>query len=162
MIEKSRNIPLTDLYSALQLEYISYFVRSKIYCKDFAENYAQVCLQKKNKIDNISQRNNLPSIFKNEETRNRYVLKFLGDSGLPNFTYKNSDIQKKMQRWDQFYYFCVGTSVSFISDGEILLGVIEANDKDSCIVKIVDECKKHHELHYNNIRRIFPAEFFIF
>lgn len=162
MTQKSRNIPLTELYSALQLEYISYFVRGKIYCKDFAENYMKVCGQKKVKIDNISSRNNLPTIFNSEEIRNRYLKRFLGETGLPNFTYKDDEIKGKMQKWDRFYYFCTGTSVSFTQNGVTVLGVVLSNDKNSCVVKIVDEFQQTHELHYNNIHRLFPEDFFNF
>ncbi len=159
---KSRNIPLTELYSNLQLEFIAYYVRSKVYCKDFSENYHSICLQKKAKIDNISMRNSLPSIFTSEKTKERYIKRFLGDSGFPNFTYRDEVIREKMQKWDRYYYFSVGSSISFNAYGDILVGVIEKNDKNSCIVNVKDEFNEHHVLHYDNIKKIFPDNFFDF
>lgn len=163
MIEKSRNIPLSELYQLLQLEYISYFVRSKIYCRDFAENYAKICLRKRAKIENISQRNNLPSIFTDEVMKEKYISKFLNSSGIPNFTYKDQDIRNKMQRWDRHYYFNVGSSISMSREDEsVFLGVVTFNDKDDCIVKVKDDNNEIQEFHYNLISRILPDNFFNF
>jgi len=162
-IQKSRNIPLMELYSALQMEFISYYLRSKIYCKDFVENYAKICDQKKIKINTISNRNNIPSIFSNENYKKRYLNKFLGSEGFPKFTYKDDDIKFKMQRWDKYYYYCKGTSVSFKDlDDNIILGVIEHNDKNNSIVILIDEFGESKTFHYNNITRLFPENFFNF
>lgn len=160
----SRDIPLAELYSALQMEFIAYFVRSKIYRKDFADNYIKVCDQKRVKVDNISARNSLPSIFTNSDIKEKYIKKFIGLSGTPAFTYKDSDIKYKMERWDRFYYFCPGTSISFspINSPIKSIGVIRLNDRENCIVKIEDELKVTHTLHYNNIQRLFPEDFFNF
>lgn len=158
----SRDIPLTELYSALQFEYLSYFIRAKIYCKNFAENYVKVCEQKKAKIETISSRNNLPSIFNSTEKRDQYLHKFLGETGTPLFTYKDCDIREKMEKWDRFYYFCSGTSISFQNGNEVILGVINFNDKEIQVVNLTDEFGNKHTLHYNNIKRLFPEDFFNF
>lgn len=159
---KSRHIPLTELYSNLQMEYISYFVRSKIYFNDFAKNYSKICEQKKEKIENISTRNNLPSIFNNEQSKQKYIAKFLGEFGFPNFSYKDNSVKEKMQKWDRFYYFGSGISIMFKNEDEsISLGVISMNDKDTCIATVKDELDNKLELHHSNIKRIFPESFWV-
>jgi len=159
---KSRDIPLTQLYSQLQLEYISYFLRSKIYCKDFAENYRTICEAKKLKIDKISSRNTLPSIFNNEETKERYIKEFLNEFGVPSFTYRDAAIDKKMSCWDRWYYFCKGTSVKLSNDNSTVLGIVNHNDKTQCILNVIDEFKNEHTVHYNNVTRLFPEGFWSF
>jgi hypothetical protein len=159
---KSRDLPLCDLYSALQLEFVSYFLRSKTYRKDFAESYRQICDRKREKIERISSRNNLPSIFNDLNAKERYLAKFFNESGIPNFTYKDEAIKIKMERWDKHYYFQKGCSVSF-QDGDVtLVGQVVHNDKNNSVVSILDESNNPHERHYNNVCRIFSEEFFDF
>lgn len=160
--KSSRNIPLTELYSQLQLEYLSYFLRSKIYCKDFAENYKNVCQVKKEKIEKMSSRNFLPSIFNDTVTRERYLEKFLNKTGTPEFTYRDEVIRFKMERWDRNYYFCKGTSVKLTVDSYTILGVVLSNDKNLCILTLKDEFGVDHVVHYNNVSRIFPEDYFDF
>lgn len=160
--ESSRDIPLTQLYSQLQLEYLSYFLRSKIYCKDFAENYKKVCDQKKVKIEKISSPNALPSIFNNQDIKERYINEFLNPFGIPSFTYKDEAIEQKMSCWDRWYFFCKGTSVKVLIDDKIILGVVNFNDKTNNILVIEDEFKIKHTVHYNNVTRIFPEGFWNF
>lgn len=159
---KSRDISLTELYSNLQTEFLSYYLRKKLYCKNFSENYSIVCDQKKEKIEKISAKNNLPSIFNDGSVKERFLSKFLNETGAPNFSYKDEDIKKKMSRWDKWYYFTKGTSVKFVNDGKTILGVIVANDKDSQIVTIKDEFNEEVDLHYSSITRLFPQDFFNF
>jgi hypothetical protein len=162
MIEKSRDIPLSELYSNLQLEFISYFMRAKTYRKEFAINYKKVCDVKREKIENISSKNNLPSIFNDSHAKQRYLDKFFNESGIPNFIYKDDLIKAKMGCWDKYYFFQKGCSVKFKDGCEVLIGQINHNDKNSCIVEITDENKAIRELHYNNICRIFSEDFFKF
>ena len=102
--KSSRDLPLNELYTCLQLEYLSYFMRAKTYCKEFAENYRKVCLVKHEKIDKISSKNNLPSIFNDCHAKQRYLDKFLNEQGIPNFTYKDEEIREKMSCWDRHYF----------------------------------------------------------
>lgn len=159
---KSRNIPLSDLYSCLQLEFISYFLRAKTYCKDFAAGYGEICIAKKEKIDKISEKNHLPSIFNDDHVKQRYLDKFFNEYGVPNFTYKDDQIKSKMNCWDRHYFFQKGCSVKFLCNEELLIGQVVHNDKNTCIVTVLDENNVPHDLHYNNISRIFSEDFFSF
>lgn len=163
--EKSRDIPISELYSILQIEYLGYFLRSKIYKiyrKDFSDNYKRIADQKKEKIEKISIRNNLPSIFTDKAIREKYLKAFLNESGLPNFTYKDDEVKDKMSKWDRNYYFFKGTSVSFKKDGKVMWGIVSHNNKNKCIVSVEDSDGNNHELHYDNIKRIFTSDYFDF
>lgn len=159
---KSRNIPLTSYYSNLQLEWLSYYIRSKIYRKDFADNYSQICAGKKEKILGISNKNLLPSIFSNKQILDKYLEELIPCFGTPNFQYKNKEVETKMKRWDVFYYFCKGTSIKFIDQEEnIKTGVITKNDKNSEVLEVeCNENKQRYFLHYTKASRIFSEEFF--
>jgi len=161
-IQKTRDIPLSKLYYNLQLEYISYFLRSKIHCKDFAENYKNICVAKKEKIEKISSMNGLPSIFNDSLVKAKFIKDFLNDFGTPNFTYKDEVTKNAMERWDRNYYFCKGTSVKLVVDSNTILGVVLNNDKNQCILVIADDNKDEHTVHYNNAARLFPEDFFTF
>ena len=162
MVQKSRDISLIDLYSNLQLEFISYYVRSKTYCKDHAANYKEICKQKFEKIDVISRKNSLVSIFNDEETKLKYINRFLNETGEPNFTYKDNEIKQKMSRWDNFYFFNKGASVKFIINGSTKLGIVFHNNKYDKILTIKDEFNKEFELHYSCVTRLFSEDFFSF
>ena len=159
---RSRDISLVDLYNCLQLEYVSYFVRKKIYQKEYAINYSGVCDQKKEKIETISKKNNLPSIFNDIDIKNRYIQMFLNETGEPNFTYKDEEVKNKMSKWDNFYFFAKGSSIKFNQDSKVVLGVVTHNDKANKILTIKDEFKSDQDLHYSSVTRLFPEDFFNF
>jgi hypothetical protein len=159
---KSRDISLVELYTALQNEYLSYYLRKKVYCKEFSVNYNAICLQKKDKIEKISSKNNLPSIFNDEHLKEDYLNKFINEAGIPNLTYKDEVIKKKMQCWDNWYYFTRGTSVKFKRNDRVELGVVLVNDKENCIVSIKDQNGLELDLHYSNVSRLFSEDFFNF
>ena len=161
-VHSSRDIPLSELYSHLQLEYISYFLRSKIYCRDFAENYRNVCGIKKEKIEKIATKNGLPSIFNDICCKERYLSKFFNQWGIPNFTYRDIEIEGKMGCWDRFYYFQRGCSVKFIVDDRVVLGYVTDNDKNTRIVSVLDDQNLSRDLYYDNVSRLFHADFFNF
>lgn len=163
MTQKSRDISLTDLFNCLQLEYISYFVRKKIYQKEYSINYSNVCNQKKEKIDGIGQKNGIPTIFTNNETKKEFLSKFLNETGEPNFTYKDEEVKQKMGKWDSFYFFAKGVSVKFNKDNKVILGVIINNDKYNKILTIKsNELSEDIDLHYSSVTRLFTEDFFNF
>ena len=163
MTQKSRDLSLVDLFNCLQLEFIAYYVRKKIYQKDYAVNYSNVCDQKKEKIDGISQKNSIPSIFTDSDIKKEFIHKFLNETGEPNFTYKDEEVKLKMGKWDNFYFFAKGTSVKFNKDNKVILGVIVNNDKYNKILTIKsNELKEDVDLHYSSVTRLFSEDFFNF
>jgi len=134
-VTKSRNLPLTEYYSILQMEYISYYVRSVIYPGKYSEKYKQYCVLKKEKIDKIGSKNNLPSIFNNTSVRESYINKFFNPYGLPNFEYRDEESIRMMGRWDKNYWFSEGTSIQIRDNGGMVCTKIIKNlGNDNCVV----------------------------
>lgn len=159
--QKSRNIPLTDYYSILQIEWLSYHIRRKLYRKDFADNYNKICIGKKDKIDGISNKNCLPSIFTDKEYLKKYIAQLVPEFGIPNFQYKDKETENKMKKWDIFYYFGKGASVKFINEDKLLIGTINKNDRNSEVLDIYcSETNKNYFIHYSKVSRIFSEDFF--
>lgn len=159
--QKSRNIPLTEYYSVLQIEWLSYHIRRKLYRKDFIESYNRICSGKKDKIDGISKKNCLPSIFTDKVYRDKYISQLIPDFGIPNFQYKDKETEAKMKRWDIFYYFSKGTSVKFLEGDNLMMGTVNKNDRNSEVLEIYCfETNSCHYIHYSKVSRIFSEDFF--
>jgi hypothetical protein len=127
LVTKSRNLSLTDFYSILQQEYISYYVRSKTYPSEYAKKYAEYCACKKDKIEKIGIKNQLPSIFNSESIKGRYIDKFFNEYGLPNFEYRDENSVRIMGKWDAVYWFSEGTSIKIRVDGEMVPTIVIKN-----------------------------------
>lgn len=124
---KSRNLQLSDFYSILQQEYICYMIRTKIYPAPYSDKYIEYCKFKKEKIDTISLRNCLPSIFKNEDTYNKYLNKIINQWGLPNFEYRDEKSKDIMGFWDKVYWFHAGTKVQIKVEDTYYTGEVVKN-----------------------------------
>lgn len=151
--EKSRDIPLSDFYTILQYEYISYYIRHKIYPQPYCEKYRKYCGFKKEKIEKISIKNSLPSIFTNKQIKEKYIKGFLNHKGLPNFEYRDDQSRSIMGFYDKVYWFSKGVSVRADFAGESSVVVILENvpKQDKVIVKMGI---LNVDLSYNEITRI--------
>ena len=157
---KTRIIPISDFYTRLQLEYISYKFRSLIYQRAFdKKKFNDICNHKKKKIDQISLENCLPSIFNNQDRQKKYLQKFFGDGGFPNFTYRDDYQSKVKGYWDQYHYFIEGASVKFFYEGECEIGrIMDSNVKDKKVTVTFED--KTILLDFSEVTRIFPSDFF--
>jgi len=117
MVRKSRDIPITEYYTNLQLEWISYKVRELIYDREIdRKRFHDICEMKKEKIEKFAFRNCCNSIFSSDNMKEKYVKKFLGNGyGLPNFQYRDDRQRKVNGHWDKVHYFKSGIKV--IKDG---------------------------------------------
>lgn len=153
LVTKSRNLSLTDFYSILQLEYISYFIRSKIYPQEYAQKYVDYCVCKKEKIEKIGTKNDLPSIFNSTNIKEKYLDKFFSVYGLPNFEYRDDNSLRIMGHWDTVYWFTEGTSVKIRVDGNMILTTVERNLVNSNSVVVIIE-GEHKTFRYEYVSRI--------
>lgn len=161
-LKKNRDIPLTDFYTNLQLEYLSYYMRGKIYKRqEDLKKFSDICEKKREKIEGLSRKNCLPSIFNNKTYRERYLNLFIGEFGLPQFQYRD-DYQRKIKgMWDKKYYFNEGTNVKVNVDGVVDVGVVINNDYENGMVTVrLSMDKSEIELLYDNVQRVFPENFF--
>ncbi len=159
---KNRDIPISEFYTNLQLEWFSYFMRAKTYNRpEDIKKFTDICGKKKEKIDGISRKNCLPNIFENEQYKERYVSLFLGEWGLPQFQYRD-DYQRRVRgMWDKRYYFNVGADVKVKGEHTVELGTITGNDHENCKLTVkLTISKEEITIHYDNVQRIFPAHFF--
>jgi hypothetical protein len=161
---KSRDISIHDYYSLLQIEYLNYLCRYKIYKREEdIKKFSDICIKKREKIESISKKNNLLSIFNSEEYKKKYIEKFLNEWGLPNFHYRD-DYQKKVKgHWDKVYFLFRGGKVEVKIGGSIILATIKYLDYESDYIDLVveeEERKYQHKTYINNIRRVLPDDFF--
>ncbi len=127
LVHKSRHLPLSEFYTKLQLEYISYFVRSMIYPGEYGERYKGYCLRKKEKIEKIGLKNALPSIFNSENIKNKYINNFFNPRGLPNFEYRDDKSRELMGHYDKVYWFSRGTTVRYEFSNEVGTSLVKFN-----------------------------------
>lgn len=155
MNDKSRNLSVYRYYEQLQLEYIVMELRKKIYpAKKDKNYYSKVMKFKQEKIEDISLRNKLPSIFSDSSMRKNYYSKVYLTEGLPNFFYKNKIEKEELQQKDYMFYFAINSEVKFISGSEVVIGVIKLVDFDSQTANIEDYNKNTYVKNLNQITRI--------
>jgi hypothetical protein len=160
ILPKTRVIPISDFYTRLQLEFISYRFRSMIYQRPFdRKKFEDICSKKKEKIDQIALENCLPSVFNDKGQRERYLRKFFKIEGIPSFCYRDDYQMKVKGHWDIFYYFIVGSSVRYRDNGDVCIGRIKhCNTALKKIVIEADGCV--YERTYDDVTRIFPSNFY--
>lgn len=116
---KSRDIPVNDLFYYLQLEWISYNIRSKIYERGIdIKRFTDICKMKKEKIDMFSLRNSVPSIFSKKERMEKYLNEFYSNENTtPKFQYTPKN-KESLSKWDKNYFYKAGLFVYF--NGELV------------------------------------------
>lgn len=103
-MEERKNLSVVEYYEALQREYLIAEFRSKIYISPNDKRYyRRVMRHKREKIEDIAQRNNLDSIFTSEAKQREY-RDSLFEHGKPLFelTFKDKEC-----------YFAVGNYFSY-------------------------------------------------
>jgi len=104
----------TELYSVKQLEYLAYYLRYKIYTNEREKaKMEDICNKIRKTVEQISFKEQSPSIFTSEHLKEKKLDEFLNEYGLPNIRYKN-EYQKEMKGfWDRFYLLQRGTYVEY-------------------------------------------------
>lgn len=132
MAEKSRHIPLGEFLDVLSKEYMVAFVRSKTYTTvGNRKHWAKVCQRKREKIEDISNRNNFPNIFNNKPTYIKY-LEMRNEDNLPLFLMNVEDMNN--------YYGAIGEEVVVTVDGTPAIGKIASYSEElqQCGVLVSD------------------------
>lgn len=132
---KNRNISLIEYFELLQKEYIFAEIRKKIYPKkNDREYYQKVLDSKKTKILDISERNNIPSIFSYPDAKDRLVKKLIPAFGFPDFISKEENRQY-YEISDKKHYYRVDSDFKFIYDSEIKLGKLKTFNGVICSIE---------------------------
>lgn len=110
---------MRDYLAALQEEYVIAELRKKIYPNIKDRNYySRVMDAKRKKIENISDRNSLPSIFSDTRILGVYQDKVY-TWGIPFFKYRNEDHRNESWKFDMANYYSKGADIRIKdSDGE--------------------------------------------
>lgn len=152
--EKTRDLSIFEFYEALQIEYIVAELRKKIYPSIAdKEYYSRVMEQKKEKIQDIAQKNYLPSIFTDKKVKQHKYSEVYKNFGIPVFVYKDEEHRKRSEILDKKYYYLPGSEVRITIDGEIKIGKIEEVDFNSGKSIVISEDRKI-ELNLDYISRI--------
>lgn len=139
---KTRNLSIAEYFDVLQEEYLVAEFRKKVYYspKDKAF-YNRVMMHKRDKIDNISKRNNLDSIFTSEQKYNEVFNRLFDHIGKPKF---------QMTEKDVINYYNVGNEFSY--EGKVWI-LDQIGENNSLILYNRSE-KTFKEVDKNDVCRI--------
>lgn len=124
--DKSRSLSAYQFYQILQQEWLSADLRSRLYPKKDKEYWNKVKEGKEKIINQIAEKNHLPTIFIDEEMKRIFELQMYGIEGIPKFSYKNEADRLKQEPLDLTYYFSKGAEVRCEVYGEQKIGLIRS------------------------------------
>ena len=126
---KNRDQSILEFFDALQKEYLVAQIRSKIYPKAKDRRYYKnrVMEGKRRSIMQISERNNIPSIFTSTTTLDMISGIVTPEWGLPLFTYKNDETKEWMENLDRCNYFSPNSEVAIQTSEGVDIGTIINN-----------------------------------
>ena len=137
---KERNISILEFFNQLQLEYMLYELRVKIYpSKADKHRYREILEFKSEKIEDIAGKNDLRTIFNSDLKREEIEKEFLNEFGIP------VDMSKR----DKYFYYFINSDFSY--EG---LGVKLKSYKLSDGTAVIDNNGKSQEVDINRIKRI--------
>jgi uncharacterized LabA/DUF88 family protein len=156
---KSRNIPLMDYYEILQLEFLSYYFRHEFYEREQdKQKYFDFCKKKKESIEQLAFRNCFPSVFNDETYKEKYLNKFLGEKGMPNFTYRDEHQKLHLGYWDRVYFFKKGSEVLYQGNvWEVLVNLCQFDGEGGSVV-IARDGKPDIKVDYRDVQRVIDRE----
>lgn len=130
-MHKTRDLSTFDYLQCLQREYINAELRKRIYprVKD-KRYYEKTMFYKKEKIEDIAQRNKLDTIFNSEQVKRELYDEIYNEFGLPNFLYRNTDDELEFRRWDVINYYAKKEQVKVkLESEETVVGTIVDNSE---------------------------------
>lgn len=144
---KTRNLSAFDFLEELQIEYCVSEIRKKIYIKPNDINYYKRLMKyKKQKIEDICERNSLPNMFTDDSIKKQIYAKVYNEEGLPNFHYKEDAskvnvrtgklIVEEQKVNDVKYYYYPETEIKINEDGDVKIGKLKEVDIKENIGKV--------------------------
>lgn len=105
MCKNIRNLSVAEYFLQIQREYLIADFRRKIYFSPKNKAYwTKVCGYKKTRIDAISKRNNLNSIFNSEEKMKELRSELFDMNGKPKFNMRIDDVINYYSNGSEFSY----------------------------------------------------------
>jgi len=140
-----KNLSYFEYYDKLQREYLLFELRKKIYPSIKDKKYFEKVLSfKKKKILDLSARNQFPSIFSDEQYKNKFYIEFYPKIGFPNFFYRDENDEEIFKEKDFSFYYLEGSEVKFILGEEVKfrIGIIKEKILEEKIVVIEEKDTK--------------------
>jgi hypothetical protein len=156
---KDRNISIFKYFNALQQEWVCAHIRSKIYPRKSDKNfYIGVKSRKREKIIDISFKNDLPNIFDDQSTMDNIYKSIVGEFGFPKLIYNNFLDKKKKKKQDNFPFS--GTFVKILaSDSNFSIGVTDYVDIENEQVFVQERPNTRSiPFYYMDVKRISIEE----
>lgn len=124
--EKSRHLSIYQYFEALQVEYLIADLRFRIATKAKDKEYwKKVKDGKKQNIEAIADRNQLPTVFTDSDLKAELERRIYGCGSYPNFHYRDESSKQLQGYWDLIHYYKPGTEVRFEWFSEVKVGRIK-------------------------------------
>lgn len=136
--QKSRHQSLYEYLECLQLEYITCELRKKVYFKRKDKSYYSKTMdRKKIKIEDIAERNHLPTIFNDDKIKEGMYSLVYKEHGYPEFIYNSEEDKVEFLEKDKENYYLKGSEVRVLmEDGYVEVGTIEDSFFDEEIAHV--------------------------
>jgi hypothetical protein len=152
---KSRSLKPYQYYQILQIEFIVAQLRVRLYPNQKDKDYwEKVSEGKKKTVEQIAEKNRLPTIFTDEEMRRIFELKVYREKGIADFTYRDEAHREAQEPLDYIYYFSKGSDVRFDWFGEQKIGTIKSYVPGEKVVLVTDSEGKTVDLPLEEVTRI--------
>lgn len=152
MVYKSRVISLEKYFNVLQKEYVCTLIRHHIYPnKHDRDHFVRVMTKKEAKINNISEKESLASIFTDTSVFSTIYSEIVGEYGFPNFIY-NERIQPDEVK--KHYRFPYSGTLVFVQD-QNKVGLTDYYDFDKREVYVrFSEGLQSQAFEHNGVHRL--------
>ena len=148
-----RKLSIYQYFEILQKEWLVVDLRCRIYSskKDKAF-WLKVREGKRVKIENIAEKNKLPTIFTDSELKKDLERTIYNDYTYPNFHYKDENHMKDQGYWDLANYYSKDSEVRFESNGEMKVGRVVEYVPFSKIIRV--RCVKTEETEQVSVSKV--------
>jgi len=153
---KSRKITFIEYFENLQKEYIVAELRYKIYPNPRDKQYykEREMTGKRQKIEDISLRNNLDNIFTSNYLKCKFYEEVYNKTGPPNFIYRDEQDRLKRGVLDIYNFFSKGTLVTVLYNECCMKGKIESvNIKERVVTIYAFDLEKSLSVSFEKIVR---------
>ena len=151
-MEGVRNIAIIEYLERLQLEYFVSELRSKIYPRVRDKKYYRRVMDgKREKIEDISEKNGIPNIFNSKKIQKQFRSNVYLPEGLPCFHYFNEEKRRGLEEPDFSNYYQIGSDVKIKTAEGIELGKIKSVAETSIEVQLTDSVEVRE---FNQVTRI--------
>lgn len=142
--QSTKKLSVYELFQILQIEWIVADLRARIYPNDIKPYWNRVKEGKKKRINDIAEKNSLPTIFTDEEMKRILEKKVYQPQGIPVFRYTDIEHEKMQQPLDLIYYYSKDATVRFEEFGIQKVGKIKSfvPPNDYCMVEYEDKTQK--------------------